>query len=78
MVSIWNTVIERFKKRLAGWETNFLSLEARAVLDRYVLFSLPMYVMSLFQMQVTVRGKLGAIQRRFFWGGDGTKRKSIG
>ncbi|XVF78589.1 hypothetical protein PTKIN_Ptkin14bG0146400 [Pterospermum kingtungense] len=48
-VAIWDPIIDKFEKKLSGWRSQWLSVEARVVLTRSILGSLPFYYMSLFK-----------------------------
>ena len=73
--SDWQGVIDRFEKRLSTWKAKFLSSGGRLVLLNSVLSSLPIFMMSFFEIPAGVLKKLDAIRSRFFWQGGGSKRK---
>ncbi|XVF65903.1 hypothetical protein PTKIN_Ptkin09bG0288100 [Pterospermum kingtungense] len=74
-VSIWNPVIEKVERRLAGWKSKVLSIGGRLTLIKSVLSCFPVYFMSIFSMPAMVKERLEKIQRRLLWGEDGDKRK---
>jgi hypothetical protein len=68
-------VIDWFEKRLSTWKAKFLSSGGRLVLLNSVLSSLPIFMMSFFEILAGGLKKLDAIWSRFFWQGGGSKRK---
>ena len=66
-VIVWDGVEERFRKRLAMWETQYISKGGRLTLIHSTLSSMSIYSMSLFCMprQVRLRLRLEKIQRDF-------------
>ena len=73
--SEWKEVIERLEKRLASWKGKLLSLGGRLTLINSVLTNLPMYMMSFLEIPKGVIKKIDYFRSRFFWQGDGHKRK---
>ena len=65
--SIWNPIIERMEKKLAGWKQLYLSKGGRLLL-KSTLLSLPTYYLSLFTIPQHVADRLEKIQRNFLWG----------
>ena len=61
---IWEPVVAKFEKRLAGWKSNLLSMGGRVTMLKSVLASLPIYFLSLFQISVTIKEILDKIQRK--------------
>ena len=66
---------ERFEKRLNSWKGKNLSTRGCLTLINSVISSLPMYMMSFFEIPKGVRKKLGYFRSRFFWQSDEHKRK---
>jgi hypothetical protein len=73
--SIWNGVIEKMERRLAGWKRMYLSKGARLTLINSTLSNIPTYYLSLFPIPVKVANRLDKIQKDFLWGGIGDKAK---
>ena len=68
-VAIWDGVEERFHKRLDMWKHQYISKGGRVTLIKSMLSSLPIYLMSILQLQRGVGLRLEQIQRDFLWGG---------
>ena len=75
--SDWLKIHERFEKRLSSWKGKHLSTGGCLTLINSVLSSLPMYMMSFFEIPKGVRKKLDYFRSRYFWQSDEHK-KSIG
>ena len=60
-VAVWDGVKERFRKRLTMWKRQYISKEGRLTLIRSILFSMPIYFISLFCMPRKVRLRLEKI-----------------
>ena len=73
--SDWLKIQERFEKRLSSWKCKHLSIGGRLTLINSVLSSLPMYMMSFFEIPKGVRKKLDYFRSRFFWQSDEHKKK---
>src|SRR6266498_1202020 len=71
----WRKVEERFEKCLSSWKGKHLSIGGRLTLINLVLSSLPMYMMSFFDIPKGVLKKLNYFRSRFFWQGDDHKKK---
>lgn len=68
--AIWNPVIERFERRLAGWKRQILSKGGRLTLIRSTLSNLPTYYMSIFGIPSSVARRLDKLERDFLWEGS--------
>ena len=66
--SIWNPILERMEKKLAGWKRLYLSKGGRLTLLKSILSSLSTYYLSLFTIPKAVATRLERIQRNFLWG----------
>ena len=62
--TIWNDIIEKMERKLAGWKKIYLSKGGRLTLIKSTLSNLPNYL-SLFPIPVSVANKLEKIQRDF-------------
>jgi len=71
----WHKVEERFEKKLSCWKAKYLSYGGRLVLLNSVLSSLPMFMMSFFQIPKGVVKNLDHFRSRFFWQGSSYKHK---
>jgi hypothetical protein len=67
--SVWNNVIEKIEKRLAGWKRIYLSKGGRLTLLKSTLSNLPTYYVSLFPVPISVAHHIEKLQRDFLWGG---------
>jgi hypothetical protein len=67
--SVWNNVIEKIEKRLAGWKRFYLSKGGHLTLLKSTLSSLPTYYLSLFPIPISVAHRIEKLQRDFLWGG---------
>ena len=64
-LSIWNPIIKKMERRLAGWQRLYLSKGGRLTLLKSTLSSLPTYYLSLFTIPVSVAKRLEKLQRTF-------------
>ena len=60
-LAIWNPVIEKNERRLAGWKKIYLSKGGRLTLLKSTLSSLPTYYLSLFPISVNVAKQIECI-----------------
>ena len=74
-VGLWDSVEERFRKRLVSWKKQYISTDGRLKLIYSTLSSLSIYFLSLFRMPKSMCSKLEKIQRDFLWGGGNLERK---
>ena len=74
-LGVWDSIEERYRKRLAAWKTQYISKGGRITLIRGTLSSLPIYHLSLFRMPQKVCARLERILRQFLWGGNAPERK---
>jgi len=73
--TIWNPILEKMEKRLAGWKHLYLSKGGRAILIKSNLLNLPTYFLSLFPISAIVVNQIAKIQNNFLWGGLGDEPK---
>jgi exonuclease III len=73
--SEWRKVEERFQQKLSCWKAKYLSYGGRLVLLNSVLSSLPMFMMSFFEIPKGVLKNLDHFRSRFFWQGSSDKHK---
>jgi hypothetical protein len=66
---------ERIEKKLSSWKEKYLSVGGRLVLINSVLTSLPMFMLSFFEVQKGVIEKIEYFRSRFFFGKMIVKRK---
>ncbi|KAL4386887.1 hypothetical protein GQ457_09G026990 [Hibiscus cannabinus] len=66
--TLWEPVIDKFRKKCAGWKIGTLSFGGRITLIKSVLSSLPIYFLSLFKIPKTVNLTISKLIARFLWG----------
>ena len=66
--TIWNPILEKIERKLAGWKKMYLSKGGRLTLLKSTLSSLPTYFLSLFTIPGHVANKIERLQRDFLWG----------
>ena len=71
----WKAIEDRFEKKLGVWAGKLLSYGDRLVLINSVLMSLPMFLLSFFEIPKGVRKRLDFYRSRFFWQSDQYKKK---
>ncbi len=59
--SIWNPILEKMERQLAGWKSLYLSKGGRLTLLKSTLSSLPTYYLSLFTVLISVAKRLEKI-----------------
>jgi hypothetical protein len=62
----WNVLLERIEKKLSSSKGKHLSVGGRLVLINSVLISLPMFMMSFFEIPRVILRKLDYLRSRFF------------
>src|SRR6266498_5772006 len=73
--SDWKHVEERFQKRLSCWKSKLLSVGGRLVLINSVLSSLPLFMLSFFEIPKEVLKRLDFYRSRVFWQREEHKKK---
>jgi hypothetical protein len=58
---IWDTIIEKMERRLAGWKRLYLSKGGRLTLIKSTLFNFSTYFLSLFPIPVGVANRIGKL-----------------
>lgn len=88
---MWKPVVDKVKNRLGAWQNRYISLGGRVTLLKSVLWSLPIFYMSLYKMPMGVRNEIERLMKVFLWRGgvngrglhlvgweDVTRRKEAG
>ena len=73
--TFWNTIVERFQKKLVGWKGKTLSNVGKLQLLSVALQGIPIYFLSLFKINQGMADRIERIQRIFLWSGMGEKNK---
>nr|GEU75016.1 RNA-directed DNA polymerase, eukaryota [Tanacetum cinerariifolium] len=73
--NFWDEVIAKLSFRLSKWKIKTLSIGGHFTLNKVVLSSLPIYLMSIYKTLVGVLRKMESIRRRFFNGADINENK---
>jgi hypothetical protein len=71
----WVEIEKRIESKLSGWKGKMLSVGGRLVLINSVLSSLPMFMLSFFELPKGVLEKIDCFRSRFYWQSDQHKRK---
>ncbi|GKV45171.1 hypothetical protein SLEP1_g52281 [Rubroshorea leprosula] len=75
-LAMWQPLVDSFKKKLASWKGRHLSFGGRITLINSVLSSLPVFMMSAYQIPKGILYTLDKIRRCFFWGGGEELKKT--
>ena len=70
----WKCIEDQFEKKLSCWKGKLMSYGGRLVLINSVLTSLPMFLLSFFEVPVGVQKRLDFYRSRFFWQSDEAKK----
>ena len=73
--SIWNPILEKMERRLAGWKRLYLSKGRRVTLIKSTISNLPTYFLSLFPIPASVANRIERLQQNFLWGSFGDNPK---
>ncbi|KAF3654186.1 hypothetical protein FXO37_16616 [Capsicum annuum] len=73
--SIWDGVIEKFEKKLASWQMQYLSMGGILTLINSVLDSISTYYMTRFPIPSKILKQLDRIRRDFLWEGNNKDHK---
>lgn len=73
--SLWDLVIEKFRKKCQLGRKKYLSLRGRTMIIKGALTNIPVYYMSLFKMLKAVVERVDRIRRNILWEGRGEKKK---
>ncbi|KAK1262461.1 hypothetical protein QJS04_geneDACA018756 [Acorus gramineus] len=66
----WSPLVERFIKKLGGWQNRSLSSSGKLTLLKSVLSSMPLFFLSIYWIPRTVLQRIEVIRRHFFWNGS--------
>jgi hypothetical protein len=71
----WEMIEEQIEKKLSRWKGKYLLVGGRLVLIYSVLSSLPMFMLSFFEIPKRVLEKIDYFCSRFFWQNDSQMKK---
>jgi hypothetical protein len=71
----WKCIEDRFENKLSCWKGTLLSYGGWLILINSVLTSMPMFLLSFFEVPVGVRKRLDFYRSRFFWQTDENRTK---
>jgi hypothetical protein len=71
----WEMIEERIEKKLSSWKGKYLSVGGCLVLINSILSSLPMFMLSFFEIPKGVIEKIDYFRSRFFWQNDSKKKE---
>ncbi|CAK8537480.1 unnamed protein product [Lathyrus sativus] len=72
--SFWNPVLSCIRSKLSNWAGRNLSMEGRVSLINSVLANLLIHYLAFFKAPKKIVNDIVAIQRRFLWAGNSSKR----
>ena len=68
-------IIDKIIKRICGWKGRLLSYEAKLVLLKACIASIPMYLMSVIKFPKWAINAITSQMAHFFWGDQGDEHK---
>ena len=71
----FNFVVDWVMNKLARWKAKFMSFAGRAILVKYVMSTIPTYIMQGAALPVHFCDKLDKINRDFLWGSTNEKHR---
>eukprot|EP00253_Pinus_taeda_P002292 PITA_02292 len=71
----WSWLLDRFYKRISGWELRFLSLAGCFILVQAVLSQLAIYWAHLFSLPASIIKKMSTLAANFLWEGKSYQSK---
>ena len=74
-LSFWDSIVNRIKSRLSGWNSRFLSFGGRLVHMKVVLTSLPVYALSFFKAPPVIIFSIESLLNKLFLGGSEDRQK---
>ena len=71
----FGAILDRVKKKLAGWKANMLSMAGRMVLIQALTSAIPSYVMQSNLLPNKILSGIDRVNRNFLWGSSDHKKK---
>jgi hypothetical protein len=69
--SDWKDVLDKFQKHLSSWKSKLLSVDGRLTLLNSILSSLPLFMVSFFEVSKEVLKRIETFRFQFFWQNKG-------
>lgn len=77
MKHMFEPLMDKIQKKLAGWKGRLLSFGGEITLIKYVLCSMPIHVLSVLKLPKGVHNDLNSIFSSFLWNAtDGSRRQN--
>jgi len=71
----WQWLLERFYKKISGWEFKTLSLAGRFILTQALLAQLVVYWAHIFFLPVSIINEMNRLSTNFLWGKNSNQSK---
>ena len=72
----WTPIIDKMKKRIQNWGTNWLNPAGKTILLKSVLMSMPVYQTSILLAPTSILKKMESLIKKFLWeGGKGNTHR---
>lgn len=71
----WQWLLDRFYKKILGWEFKSLSLAGKLILVQAVLSQLAVYWAHIFFLPASIINKMNSLAANFLWGGKSIQKK---
>ena len=68
-------LVLKIQNKVAGWKSKLLSPSGKLILIKHVLASIPIHVLSVFDVPQVVLRRIQSIMANFLWGGSGELKK---
>lgn len=72
---VLNSIVEKVRSKLAGWQTKTLSMAGRAVVIKATTEAIPANQMSCLNLPRRIHEELGRLNRNFLWGSANERKK---
>ena len=72
---VFGEIKDKVWKLINGWRKGVFSVGGKEILIKAVLQVVPSYLISIFQLPISLRNKLKSLILNFWWGGGQGERK---